>query len=90
MYPEPRYFPIVRAFAGDSTMTRRPRPPLGAARDFPLVVDRFGAFPAARRGLAFVSSGIVFKVLRAMLVMKKRERNKPLDGGDIAGNGAEP
>ncbi len=71
-------------------MTKRPRPALGAARVFPLVGFRFGAFFAARRGSAFVSSGIVFKVLRAMRVKKKRERDQPLADRGIAGNGAEP
>jgi hypothetical protein len=50
---------MVLAFAGDSTMTSRPRPGPGAgvfALDF---VDRVEDFPAARRGLADDDSGIV-------------------------------
>jgi hypothetical protein len=50
---------MVLALAGDSTMTNRPRPGLGAA-DFEVVfLERLEGFAAARRGLADGDSGIV-------------------------------
>ena len=61
---------MVRALAGDSTMTSLPRPALVVARDDPDAVDRLVVLAVVRRGLAFVCSGIVFDGLRAMRVMQ--------------------
>src|SRR5688572_30154152 len=91
VYPDPRYLPIVRAFAGDSTMTSLPRPALVVARAAParLALVVLVVLLAARRGLALICSGIVIESLRTLGGMKKRERNA-LPGGDKAENGAEP
>jgi hypothetical protein len=53
-------------------------------------VDRFVALLAARRGLAFVVSGIVIDGLHAARVTTKRERVEPRPGRGNGGNGAEP
>jgi hypothetical protein len=55
--------PIVLAFAGDSTITSRPRPGPGA-ETFALVfdfgfADEFADFAAARRGFADGDSGMM-------------------------------
>lgn len=65
---------MVRAFAGDSTMTSLPRPAPDVERDLLEVVVRLAALPAARRGLALVASGIVIEGLHAERVVSKLER----------------
>ena len=65
---------MVRAFAGDSTMTRRPRPAEAAAGPFVLEAAELGRLVVARRGLADESRGIVLQGLHAMRAGSTRER----------------
>src|SRR5687768_6180657 len=60
-YPEPRYFPMVLALVGDSTMTSAPRPPPPAAPSRPALeaLARGFALPplgAAGLGVAFFTA----------------------------------
>ena len=65
---------MVRAFAGDSTMTRRPRPPGEVPRVAAALVAERERFVAARRGVADVFRGIALQGLHAMRVLELRVR----------------
>ena len=80
---------MVLAFAGDSTITSRPRPGPETAALGLVFVDDFEDFAAARRGFVDADSGMMDQGLRARRVLAKRERGVDECGGTGAANGAE-